>query len=208
MSQNPRGAGVKTDKPNGRPSLMLVVGLLVTAAALIGCAADKHLQFTEQVLLASGEVLIVNRDVKSSPLGEIGGPGGWEAKYMSLEIVGPKNSDNPPRWESEAGLVPIVFDRDPVTKEWTLLATFYTCDAWYGLGKPKLPYAEFHTQGGSWQRRELSPQWIGHTANLLTSINSGGEPKLISLAIKQQKMSDPTIAPEYRSIVGKWSTGC
>jgi hypothetical protein len=38
--------------------------------------------------------------------------------------------------------LPILFDKDPDNCEWTLLATFYTCDAWHALGRPKSPYAE------------------------------------------------------------------
>jgi hypothetical protein len=183
-----------------------VVVMPIVLCALSAC--ERRIHFTEEVQLADGEVIKVDRRVAAAPLGEIGGPGGWESKYMSLEIIEPMRPENPPKWESTAGLVPVLFDKDADDGEWALLATFYTCEAWYALGRPKLPYVEFRARAAQWQKVELSAQWSGRPTNVLTHISSGGEPEFIGLPAKRERMSDSLIAPEYRSIVDRWTTGC
>jgi hypothetical protein len=186
--------------------------LLAVAAAFVLAAyyllRDNSLRFKEEVQLASGEILQIDRVFKTQSMGEIGGPGGWEAKYNSFVISSPVRADNPPLWQSDAGLIPMVFDRDPQTNEWVLITTFYTCEAWYELDRPKLPYAEFRLKNGQWQQGELSSQWIGRVANVMTGVRSGGEPKLLTLPEKKVRDFDPAIAPEYQKIVDKWTTGC
>lgn len=186
-----------------------VIAKLAVILLMHGCSfGNKKIHFEEDVQLANGEVIKVDRFIVTKPLGEIGGPGGWEPEYMSLEIASPKHPEDPPKWESTEGLLPILFDKDPGSGEWALLATFYTCEPWYALGRPKLPYAEFRVRNGQWQRVELSEQWIGRSANVLTDISSGGEPDHIGLPMKQERMSDPRTASEYRLIVDRWTTGC
>jgi hypothetical protein len=181
------------------------MALAVLAACQLG---DKNIHFREEVQLASGETILVNRFIKSKSLGEIGGPGGWEPSYMSLEIATANFQDFPPKWESENGLLPILFDRDPGSREWALLATFYTCQPWYDLGRPKLPYAEFRVRNGQWRRVDLSPQWIGRDANIFTGVSSGGEPNLLTLSEKKRRNGNPAIARKYLKIVDHWTTGC
>jgi hypothetical protein len=184
-----------------------VVLTLIAAGALSACG-DREIHFAEEVELASGEVIKVDRRVMAAPSGEVGGPGGWEPKYMSLEIVEPKRADNPPKWESTIGLLPILFDRDADNGEWTLLATYYTCDVWVAIGRPKLPYAEFRARNAQWEGAALSEEWLGRPANVLTDINSNGEPQLVALAAKRLRMSDPAISSKYRLIDGTWKNRC
>jgi hypothetical protein len=184
-----------------------VLLILVAVSALSACGKPE-IHFTEEVELANGEVIKVDRHVVAAPFGEVGGPGGWEPKYMSLEIVEPKRPENPPKWESSIGLLPILFDRDPDNGEWTLLATYYTCDVWSAIGRPKLPYAEFHARNGQWQGVALSEKWFGRAANVLTGISSSGEPEFIALAAKRPRLSDPEASSKYRLIDGSWQNRC
>ena len=189
--------------------LRLVVLPALVAVGLSACQfGEKKIQFTEEVQFASGETVKVDRSIRGKALREIGGPGGWEPTYMSLDITARKTPDAPPKWESFDGLLPILFDRDSNNGEWALLATFYTCEPWYQLGRPKLPYAEFRVRNGQWQRVDLSSQWLGREANVFTGMKSSGEPKLLTLAEKKRRNSDPAIAREYLKIVDHWSTGC
>lgn len=185
--------------------LMTIVGL--GGAAAIYFLSDHYLRFKEEVQLSSGEVVVVDRKFKTEALGEVGGPGGWEAKFNSMLIIKPVRAENPPIWQSEIGLIPILFDQDPQTKEWFIVTTFYMCDAWEKIGRPKLPYAEFRLRNGQWQRVDLSPQHIGREANVLTDIMSKDELPSHTLSTKHARMSDLHIAPKYTKIVDDW-TGC
>jgi len=183
--------------------IMLALGALALAAWY---GLNKPLQWTEEVQLASGEVIVVQRTVHAQSLGEIGGPGGWESEGMTLEIISPQLPDKPPVWDFP--YVPIVFDRDPQTQEWFVVATFYTCERWHELGKPKLPYAQWRARDGIWQRTELNPELIGRKANVLTAIRSSGEPDH-TLKSKEDIMSDGRIASKYKRIYDGWKPlGC
>ena len=171
-------------------------------------AMDKRINFEEEVGLADGQVIIIERHFRAKPLGEIGGPGGWRPTYASFEIRRPSSANNPPKWESDRGLIPMLFDRDPATGEWFVVATFFMCEAWYDIGRPKLPYAEFRARNGAWQRVDLTPSHIGRKQNVFTGMKYSGEPALLTRAEKAQRDSDTRIVKKYLEIVATWSTSC
>ena len=190
-----------------RAEFLAAIALGLLSLTLTACdSGPKLLAWQEEVQLKSGDVITVKRTAKSKSFGEIGGPGGWENEGMALVIEKPKKPDDPPIWDFP--FVPVVFDRDDNTKEWFMVATFYSCQSWYDLGRPKLPYTEYRLKNGVWQKVELSTSVIGMKANMLTGIRSGGEPPLIDMTSKRQRMSDPRIAKKYSQIVSTWSTGC
>lgn len=174
------------------------------ATVLAGCG-KSNISWKEEVLLRNAEVIVVKRTAKTKAFGEVGGPGGWENEGMTVEIVKPPLSDTPPVWNFP--YVPLIFDRDPEANQWFMVATFDSCESWYELGRPRLPYVEFRVENGAWIKRPLSPTLIGRRTNMLTSIHSSGEPDH-TIATKTVVGSDPQISPEYQRIVGKWSTGC
>lgn len=169
---------------------------------------DSDIRFREQIKLSSGEVVLVDRLFETASFGELGGPGGWDAKFNSMVIVEPTDTGVPPIWKSEMGLIPILFDKDTKTKDWYLVATFYSCEAWYQLGRPKLPYAEFRLRSDVWQAVPLTLSLIGRKANVLTTIKNKKELSLHTLETKRQRMSNAKIAKEYNEIVSNWTTGC
>ena len=180
-------------------SATLLIALLVTACG------KSQIEWKEEVKLQSGEIVVVKRTAKSKPFGEIGGPGGWENEGMTVQIIQPLKPDNPPLWDAK--FVPLVFDRDPNTKQWFMVATFVSCTSWYELGRPKLPYTEFRVKDGQWRQQALSPDLIGREGNMLTRIHSTGEPDH-TVSSKEGINNDPVILPEYKRVVDHWTTGC
>ncbi len=173
-------------------------------AIVVGCG-DSELAWTEEVRLSGGETIVVKRTAKTKPYGELGGPGGWENEGMTLQIVKPQTPDNPLIWD--ARFVPLLFDRDSATGQWFIVATFYSCQSWYDLGRPALPYTEFRFRDGRWVQGPLTAALIGREGNMLTSIRSSGEPNH-TLASKEAVMSEPKIDPSYKRVVDNWRTGC
>jgi hypothetical protein len=181
--------------------------LIAACCGIAWCVSNRNLRYEEQVQLATGEVIRVNRVIETAPMGELGGPGGWDAKYNSLSVVDARTPP-PPKWESEIGLIPLLIDRDAKSEGWYLVATFYTCEPWRALGKPKLPYAEFRSSGEKWEQVPLSPELMGREANVLTTINFKGERSPVTLADKQARNSDPAIEKSYLKIVDSGRSGC
>ena len=156
------------------------LGFMSIVIAMVGCG-DIDLTWSEQVLLESGDVIVAKRTATGKKLGEIGGPGGWQQTHMSLEIHGPLASAvQPPRWET--AFVPILLDYQAEKKTWSIIATFYTCDGWYQLGHPALPYVEYQSvNGGDWTVVPLEKRLVGKKSNLMIDVNSDGEPRFIYL---------------------------
>ena len=175
------------------------------AVFLLASCGRSGISWTEEVRLQSGEIIVVQRTAKTKAFGELGGSGGWENQGMTLEIVAPKKPDNPPIWNYP--FVPLVFDQDPETKEWLVVATFYSCTSWYGLGRPKLPYTEYRLKHGAWVQQTLSATLVGRKGNMLTDIRSSGEPHH-TLASKAERMADGRITKDYKEVVDQWSTSC
>lgn len=114
--------------------------LLATSYIPVGCEpGTRRIQFREELQLQDGQRLLADRDLTIKVLGgEIGGLGGWEPLYESLEVIGPQHSDLPPKWSSSDGLIPVLLDRAPDTGQWTLIASFIMCDPWVKYAGPRL----------------------------------------------------------------------
>lgn len=176
---------------------------LLVALLLTGCG-KVDISWTEDVALLDGTLLVVKRGAQGKKLGEIGGSGGWETTRMTLEIESPKAPTNPPIWSER--WVPMLLDYDAQTKQWFVVATFYTCTDWYDLGRPKLPYIVYRTNGARWEQVPLSLELYGRKANLLTGPRSGGEPKRVT--IEEKNLRDEHVSEEYKQIVSSWHTAC
>ena len=119
----------------------------------------------ENVKLEGGEQIVIERSAKLRANAIAGGGGGSFNEGMTLLITKPIKPDNPGQWSAK--YVPILLDRDPATQEWVIVATFFHCQSWEALGRPKLPYTEYRYRQGAWVQQTLSPQWIGREINVL-----------------------------------------
>ena len=59
----------------------------VAVTALVSSCGDVSLEWREEVRLKDGSIILVHRTVEGTKLGEIGGPGGWESKAMTVEVL-------------------------------------------------------------------------------------------------------------------------
>lgn len=195
--------------------MKLVDWLLIVPAAGLGLwliLHDPDLRWNEEVELQSGEVIVIKRTAKLSENWIAGGGGGAFNKGMTIEFESPDKPDTPAIW---SGLyVPMILDRDPDTHEWIIVATFYHCDSWYDIGRPKLPYTAYRYREGKWLQLPMEPKWIGRKANLIAAdpfdrkaINASGA--IFTLSDKGKRLDDrPGISPEYKKIAAEWSSGC
>jgi hypothetical protein len=178
--------------------------LLIGMALLLTACGKVDISWSEDVALQDGTQLLVKRGAQGKKFSELGGSGGWETTQMMLEIETPKAATNPPPWSQR--WVPMLFDYDAQTKEWFVVATFYTCTDWYDLGRPKLPYIEYRTKNGRWEQVPLSASLSGRKANLLTGPRSGGEPKRVT--IEDKILREVYVDKKFRKVLDSWQTGC
>jgi hypothetical protein len=74
------------------------------------------------------------------------------------------------------------------------------------LGVPKSPYIQYLARNGRWEQVPLDSKLQGRPANLLTGPSARGEPKLVSVEVKERRNSNA--ADRYRRILDVWSTNC
>lgn len=180
--------------------------------SLASCDRNEIVAWSEEVKLQSGELIVISRTAAFSENWIAGGGGGAFNMGMTLRIQNPQHAENPSVWEGR--FVPILLDRDPQSKEWFVVATFFHCDSWYELGRPKLPYTEYRFKNGQWVQQALSPQWVGREGNVWPSdladrqAITQSKPVLTLERKRRMQVDRPAMSPEYKRVVDKWSSGC
>lgn len=175
----------------------------LTAGALLLAACGKvDLEWSEQIRLADGRVLVAERTAKGKAFKELGGPGGMKQAEMSLAVVqAPPGLAPPPPWR--AAYVPVLLDYQPSTGTWSLLATFYYCEDWDALGRPPLPYLQYQSvRGSAWKVVPLEARFLDRTTNLLTGPDTDGEPDLVTLPDKELRQRSAAV--RYQRILRRW----
>lgn len=169
------------------------------------------MKWDEEVKLQPGELVIIARTAAFSENWIAGGGGGSFNKGMTLQIIKPNKKDNPNVWSTR--FVPIVLDRDEKTNEWFVIATFFHCDSWYELGRPKLPYTEFRFRNDRWQQQALTETLVGRQSNVLPAdlYDKGAIVETKSALTVERKegiLSNPAMGARFKRILGTWSTNC
>ncbi|MDB5801578.1 MAG: hypothetical protein JWL63_2517 [Rhodocyclales bacterium] len=173
-------------------SFVLVLSALLASA----CSGTKKTDWKEEVQLADGSVIVVQRSAQAKGFGEMGGPSGLRDLKESLQVVS-SPYPMPPSWNDI--YAPILLDYDVSKKEWFLVATFYMCEDWRRLGRPKSPYLEYRVRNGEWARVSLDPKLFERDTNLLTGPNFiDGEPEVLRLPEKQKRRGN--VAEDFKKI--------
>lgn len=178
---------------------------IAALALLLSACGAKTIEWTEEVRLSNNETVLVKRTAKLKANYIAGGGGGSINEGMTVEIVQPVRPDNPGLWS--ARFVPLVFDRDAITGEWFMVATFFHCDSWNELGRPRLPYTEYRYRQGQWIQQSLSAGLIGTPANMFTGMGPSGV-KNLKVEDKTLLLENPAVSPKYKTITDKWLHGC
>lgn len=177
---------------------------IVLIGMLTACG-EVNLKWSEEVQLNDGQFIVIKRTAKGEKQGELGGPGGWEEKEMTITLEKAGEGTQFPIWQT--AYVPILLDYQVAEKTWSVVATFYYCEGWYNLNRPKLPYVEHQSKdGGPWVVVPVEERLIGRKTNLLAGLRSGGEPPFLSL--EDKKGRDDNAGDKYREILATWHTNC
>ncbi|MDB5814510.1 MAG: hypothetical protein JWN23_1627 [Rhodocyclales bacterium] len=178
-------------------SFALMLLMLLASA----CSGTRKTNWKEEVQLADGSVIVVQRSAQAHGFGEMGGPGGLRDLKESLQVVSSPYTMSP-QWNDI--YAPILLDYDARNKEWFLIATFYMCEDWRRLGRPKSPYLEYRVREGKWTRVELDSVLVGHETNLLTGPNFiDGEPEMLRLSAKRDRRGN--VAKRFNNILSVWT---
>lgn len=185
---------------------ILAASFLLLIITLISACAPKQYVWEEEVQLQSGEVITVRRTISFKEYQPAGGGGGSDILNSTLDVISPQHPSNPGTW-SHPPFLPLVFDQDPDSHQWYIVATFYMCNTWYEMGRPKLPYAEFHYENGQWTQTPLSEKYIGKDGNMLVP-NQADATRNHTLISKRQLMHEPGISARHKRVISTWKPNC
>lgn len=195
----------KTSETTRRCSRKIGKWMAIVLVGMLTACGEVNLKWSEEVQLNDGQVIVIKRTAKGEKQGEIGGPGGWKEKEMSITLEKGGEGMQFPIWQT--AYVPILLDYQAAEKTWSVVATFYYCGGWYNLGRPKLPYVQYQSKdGGPWTVVPLEERFIGRKTNLLTGPRSGGEPPFLSLEDKKGRGS--RASARFRRLIQSWHTTC
>lgn len=189
--------------PIYRTTSRLVCGLVVASTIVLAGCDKANLQWSEEVRLLDGQMVMAERTAQGRTYSELGGTGGWRHPVkMSVSITKePDGIEPPPEWRD--AYVPVLLDYDISSKSWSMVATFYYCETWYALGRPIPPYIEYQsTRGSPWKRVPLEERFVGRETNLLTGPRTDGEPDLVTIADKEFRQR--SAGWKYQRILRKW----
>lgn len=129
----------------------------------------------EEVLLSSGAILWIDREVKFVAKPE---PFTLEKGVINDMIVSIKLPENiiapfPPPWRFNA--VPILLDYDDEKKTWIILASYFYCSSWRDAGSPTLSTWQYIVKNNQWVVVPLDPKYVGRRANLSATFTNQSE---------------------------------
>lgn len=168
---------------------------------------ENRFSWKEEVAFSTGEVVWVKRTAHFRKGAPIGGPGYTKVKNMTLNIISAL-PDKPKEWNFS--FLPVVFDRDPDSGQWFVIATWYASSGsgrvvQLGLPRPKYEYVEFRYEKNEWVPYPVSMKYLEQRlpANMLVRVRYSGESNLSLKKKKERWLKRPRGAPGYRCVTTK-----
>lgn len=181
-----------------KPQVLLIA--LIVALGATACFGRATYRWKEEVLLHDGQVIVIERSVRTGEVPvEIGQPPGESDYTLSFRMAGGKTVS----WEAGKSFRPMIFDLHSGTPY--VVATGRTSPDYEKHGCPKPPYFIFRYTDGSWQRidYEQMPKEIRRT-NLSASVTQEEESlvavKRGNMTIDDVKKSQRWLPPQYKEV--------
>ena len=151
-----------------RPRLWLIA--LLAALLVTACAREKVFRWEEEVVLSTGETLVLERTTRYRRSGEPYNPlqTSWAREDSSIAILRGSQDLVGARYSLKDWIDPVVLDRDPQTRDLVMVGTAWNCD-WVRkyAGKAKGLYVAFRLRPGVEAEAVPVPDWAwGRTRNL------------------------------------------
>jgi len=149
-------------------ALLIVAGAV--ASVLYACRGEKVFRWEEEVVLSTGEALLLQRSTRYRRSGEPYNPlrVGWAREDSNIVVrAGPADLLGA-RFTLKDWIDPVVLDRDPHTRELIMVGTAWNCD-WVRpyAGKARSLYVAFRLRPGAEAEAVVLPDWAwGRTRNL------------------------------------------
>ncbi|UCG97419.1 MAG: hypothetical protein JSW31_17980 [Burkholderiales bacterium] len=180
----------------------LWLGVLLAALLLAACAREKVFRWEEEVVLSTGETLVLERTTRYRRSGEPYNPlrAGWAPEDSGIAVRAGAPDLIGASYAAPDWIEPVVVDRDPHTRDLVMVGTAWNCD-WVRkyAGKAKGLYVAFRLRPGVEAEAIPMPDWAwGRTRNLYLTYFEIEPPKWVTPAqAERHNKTDARGAPEY-----------
>ncbi len=184
-----------SDSPLARVMTYLVTSVLFRLSTLIvfivsltGCS--KTVNWTEEVRLSNGQMIVIERETKHRPGGAEWARGtGWRPIEYVLRFQYPPGSGRVIEWRSTKISLstypefPLLLDNEPKEDTPFLVSINWPKDGCY-------EYVRYVAREGSWVEDPLPPEFEPRAANLYLSAAGLDLPRKVTLALKRTENAD------------------
>lgn len=148
-----------------RCSRIVIAAALCTAILCLAGCEKKHFEWTEDVRLADGGTVQVERTTRyGKVLNELGGPTSRWVSETTVTIV--EQGRRLPTWSHP--MEPFLLDKDTATGRWRLVASAADyCDYATRFGAPYVTFPTFELNGTEWAYVGFPASMMNRRANLL-----------------------------------------
>ena len=160
--------------------LMRLMAIVLGSMAMTGCDVSRN--WTEEVRLADGSLIVIKRKMVRERFGEPGHPG----RVLRQEI----EYDKPGgviRWSGDVDPLIFYIAKDSIV----VVAYLSTGEECRRYGYPKNKFMPYKLSNTSWQSIQMKDLPDGLEYNLLRSAWNNGNQGLITLAVKRMEDSNP-----------------
>jgi hypothetical protein len=155
------------------------VAIVAAIGWLMWTYGDVNVKWSDEVRFDNGGSALVPRSAKGNVAGRSkAAPTGWLPKEFTVDVASIPGLTGTPVWHSQ--LRPVLFDKNPSTGSWFLLAEPAGCAAWYELGKPNPPYVMFVPNRNGWHSSQMPLELDGRGLNMLISPRFTSEERVLS----------------------------
>lgn len=177
--------------------------VMIMLLAVSACSRGKG-GWTEQVLLDGGEIVIVQKTEEYEKRMPIGDAGQSFTLRGELKILG-QTPDAPP-WIDARN--PILLLRDPITKEFVLVASTVDSRVWDRHGRPLNPYWMFRLRDSEWKEEPMAEFVYGRATNLVVTYGRAEQKgSLVTLEDKRQWSEKANTIRSYEQVEKHYQFG-
>lgn len=146
--------------PRGRRLIKWLLLAAVVAGLMYACRGEKTHHWQEEVVVSTGERLLLERSVRLERIGAPFNPFKSEWAWRESTIVVREGPADVRGARYEARLLPMLIERDPSTKQWIVVGIPVSCSVYQSF-KPDigLLYLAFELKPGHDKRQVPIPEW-------------------------------------------------
>ena len=178
------------------------LGVMCVSLLVMACSKEKVFRWEEEVVLSSGETLLLDRTTRYRRSGEPYNPlqQTWAREDSSIVVLNGVGDLVGARYALKDWIDPVVLDRDPQTRALVMVGTAWNCD-WVKKyeGKAKSLYVAFHLRPDAEAEAIAIPDWAwGRPRNLYKPYFEIEPPKRVTPAdAERHNKTEARGAPEF-----------